>query len=293
MGLFRAITNSIGLTKPKFDAPTLPNQARPMEMINEILGVTSREVEEEITLEDGTKKKVRKIVTDLNLTPEQQARMDALNTAYDEYLVDLQSLTDIEAAIDDPAFEPVVTAVRTQQSKARNEAAKEALRVTGEALTQRGLQDSTTAIENVRQISDSIAEQAATDENQLVLLAEQLRNEQVTRTGAGLEFAANQLQQSLANQQNESQFQRNLQVQQQGLTDAFRQNRFSNQLGVAQQKLALDQAQSSALSQTMGALATGASGGLFGGGGSFMGSGGMFGQSKAGSNATWQRLGIK
>lgn len=296
MGLFRAITNSIGLTAPKFDAPTLPNQARPMEMINEILGVTSREVEEEITLEDGTKKKVRKIVTDLDLSPEQQARMDALNAAYDEYLVDLQSLTDIEAAIDDPAFEPVVTAVRTQQSKARNEAAKEALRVTGEALTQRGLQDSTTAIENVRQISDSIAEQASTDENQLVLLAEQLRNEQIGRTGSTLEFAANQLQQSLSNQQQESQFQRNLQVQQQGLTDAFRQNRFSNQLGIAQQKFAAQQAQSAALSQTMGAIATAATGGMggfssFGGGA--MGAGGMFGQSQAGSNAAWQRLGIK
>lgn len=273
MGLFKTLTNAVGLTKPEFDAPPLPEAASPIEMLNTILGVTSREVEEEITLEDGTKKTVKKIVTDLALSPEQQERLDALTAGYDEYLVDLQSLSEIEAAIDDPAFEPVVSSVRKSQAEARAVAAKEAARVTGEQLAQRGLSDSTAAEANRRQISDSIADQVRQDENQLVLLAEQLRNEQFGRTSAGLQFTANQMQQNIANQQQESQFQRQLQQSGQGIDNAFAQNRFSNQLGIAQQRMANEQAQAAALSQTIGAIATGGMS-MFGSGGTF---GGTFG----------------
>ena len=267
MGLFKTLTNAVGLTKPEFDAPPLPEAASPMEMLNTILGVTSREVEEEITLEDGTKKTVKKIVTDLALSPEQQERLDALTAGYDEYLVDLQSLSEIEAAIDDPAFEPVVSSVRKSQAEARAVAAKEAARVTGEQLAQRGLSDSTAAESNRRQISDSIADQVSQDENQLVLLAEQLRNEQFGRTSAGLQFTAGQMQQNIANQQQESQFQRQLQQSGQGIDNAFAQNRFSNQLGIAQQRMANEQAQAAALSNTIGAAATMFTGGMGGMGG--------------------------
>lgn len=258
MGLFKSITDSIGLTRPDPRLVEVPPAIRPRDVINEILGVET--VEEEFTRPDGTKGK--RLVTRTNLSPEEEARLEELDKAYDNLFADLNSLVQTEAAITSPVFEPVVTAVRQQQAEARSDAFKERSRLEEEVLARRGIADSTAATELRQQRSSDLSDQAVKDERNLILLAEQLRNDQLQRTGIGLNFAAGQRQQDLSNRVAGGQQTQAAQLNFFGAENDLQNFRTSVNLKNAEALRAADSAQRTAIGETISGLYSSLTGGL-------------------------------
>jgi len=190
-GLVKAVTGSLGLSSGNAGSqPDIPAVVRPRDIINNILGVSTKEV----TDENGNKS----IVTDWVLSPEEEERMNALESSYDSWLSDLNSLSSITAAIEDPTYEPVVSALRENQRIARDEAYNSRTQLEEDTLARRGLADSQAGNQLRETRGADYQKQVVTDENNLALMAEDLRNQQYQRTANSLGFAANSLYQNKA-----------------------------------------------------------------------------------------------
>ena len=228
----KSISNALGFSSR--DMPGIPSIKPPKDVLNQILGVETRITKDE----EGNDV----IMNSLNLSPEDQARLDQLESTFDNYLVDLKNLTTITAAIDDPTYEPVLNAVRDQQAMARKAAYNERAMLEEDTLAKRGLADSTagSTVRDAR--GKALQDQVEMDETNLVLMAEQLRDQQIQRTGQTLEFATNKLNFDTAARVNQGNVNFAQQQQLFGNENAQQQNYYSNLMGQYQAKVAQDQA---------------------------------------------------
>lgn len=264
---FKAVTNTLGITSR--DQPDIPNIKAPVDIINELLGVETRMVKDE----EGNER----LVTSLNLSDEEQARLDQLQGMYDSYVVDLENLTKISAAIDDPTYEPVLNAVREQQADARKAAYNERAMLEEETLARRGLADSTAGGDVREQRGKVLQEQIRKDENALTLMAEDLRNAQIQRTGQSLSFATNKL----TNDLNQRVTQGNTNAGQQfswytGQNNML-QTQYQNQLGQYTANVARDAAITGQWTDIAANIATGGMSGAAKGATGGSSTGGMYG----------------
>lgn len=182
MGLFRNLTDSFGLTRRETLDLDVAGAFNPIEFVNDILGVSGKR--EEFTRSDGTKG-TRIVAT--GATPEMNEFISSLTESVQSLVGDITELSQIGAAIDNEAFDPVLQAVRENQKEAREQTFKDTSRLQEETLAKRGLEDSTAAIEGRSQLGSQLNKQATQDERDLVLLAEQLRDQQIQRSGVGLQ----------------------------------------------------------------------------------------------------------
>ena len=186
---FKSVTAGLGLSSG-IKQPGVPAIIPPRDFVDEIFGTSVRTVD----TPNG-----KQTVIGVNYSPEDQARLDKLQTSYDSYMADLDSLTSMASAIDIPAFSPVITATREDQRLAREDAYKQRSSLEEETLAQRGVADSSSATEVRQQRGVDLTKQASADERAVILLAEDLRNNAVTRDMQGLQFSAGELQQDKVN----------------------------------------------------------------------------------------------
>lgn len=185
-GAIKAVTGSLGLSSGNAGKqPAIPAVQRPRDIINKILGVSTKEVKDE----NGN----ISIVTDLVLSPEEEERLNKLEASYDTYLSNLNQLSELTAAIDNPAYQPVVSALRENQRIARQEAYDQRTALEEDTLARRGLADSRAGAQLREARGKDLQQQIVTDENNLTLMAEDLRQQQYTRTAQSLSFASNEL----------------------------------------------------------------------------------------------------
>lgn len=190
-GAISAITGSLGLGGGA-SVPGAPSIIAPKDFLDNIFGTSAREV-------DGPNGK--QIVLDVNYSPEDQAKLDTLNTQYNQYLGQLQSLSSISSAVDIPEFQPVIAATRANQAQARQDAYNQRSKLEEEQLANRGLADSTAGTEVRQTRGDDLQKAAQSDENNVVLLAEQLRTNALQNTTNGLNITGNAIQQDKTNRE--------------------------------------------------------------------------------------------
>lgn len=194
MTIGAAISGAIGIgTAIMGKGKKIPGPAAvlpPQDYIDNIFGTSVKEV-------NGPNGK--QTVIDRTLSAADQAKLDSLNQMYSSYLGDLESLTSIASAMDIPEFQPVLQATRENQRLAREDAYKQRASLEENTLARRGVADSTTA-SDVRQLrGQELTRQASQDERDLILMSEQLRDNALARTGNGLNFVGNQIQQDKTN----------------------------------------------------------------------------------------------
>lgn len=254
MGLFRNLTDSFGLTRRETLDIDVAGAFNPIEFVNDIMGVSGKR--EEFTRADGTKG-VRFVAT--GATPEQNEFITSLTEDIQSLVGDITELSQIGVAINNDAFDPVIQSVRENQKDAREQAFKNTSRMQEEVLARRGLEDSTAAIENRAQLGSEFAKAEITDERNLVLLAEQLRDQQIQRSGIGLQTS--QGERGALSNVAESQRAGSL-----NLATGQQQLSIGAQTAMQQDRIAADQQQAGAFIDTAFKVATG---GFGGGGGGF------------------------
>lgn len=190
-----AITNGLMTEseRNKLGVPNAPIIEPPRTYINRLYGTSVREVRTENGIE---------MVADVTYSEADQKRLDELNKIYDEMLADIGSLTEISAAIDIPEFQPVIEAQRENQRVAREDAYKQAASLQEENLARRGIENSTSAAQARQGLDRSLMKQASQDQRNLTLFAEDLRNQQLTRSTGLLNFARNEIQNDKTARQN-------------------------------------------------------------------------------------------
>ena len=243
MGLFRNLTDSMGITRRKTLSLDVDGAFNPVEFVNSIMGVKFER--EEFTRPDGTKG-TRMVAK--GATPEMQEFATGLTDSIQGIIGDITNLTEIGAAIDNEAFDPVIQAVRDTQTSAREKAFNEASRLQEQNLARSGVSDSTSGIEARNLLTEDLVDKATEDERDLVLLAEDLRDKQINRSGIGL--GANQGERGALSGAAESQ-------RSQGLNFATGQQ--SLKLGATQSmfndRTSANQDQAKAFGQTAGKVA--------------------------------------
>lgn len=139
-----------------------------------------------VTRPDGTKEV---IVERLPLSPQEEKFAADLQSFVNQGLTDLQELTKVSAAIDLEAFKPVTDAVRAQQERTLDAAFEQRQRQEEEFLAATGLQDSTAAVQARAVRGQDFQEAFRQIGDDVTLLAENLRQQQLGRTLSGLGFA--------------------------------------------------------------------------------------------------------
>jgi len=181
MGLFRNLTDGVGLTRRETLDIDVAGAFNPIEFVNDIMGVSGNR--EEFTRPDGTKG-VRFVAK--GATKEQQDFIKLLTDEVQSYIGDVTELTRIGAAINNEAFDPVINSLRANNKDVNERAFRNRSRLEEETLARRGIEDSTSATEVRQQRGADMVQTEVDQERELVLIAEQLRDQQIARSGIGL-----------------------------------------------------------------------------------------------------------
>lgn len=161
------------MKSPKAPAP--PPVQDPIDVIDNI----NKTVTKTVVGADGKKQTV---IERLPLTPEEQAWEDKLKQITETNLSRIEQLSQVAMAADIPEFADTVNRLRSEQTRIRDTSFSEAARQQERALARSGLQDSTAAVKARRLAEQAQTEAVATDEANLNLLAEDLRNAAIDRS---------------------------------------------------------------------------------------------------------------
>lgn len=227
----------------KNKAPAAP-KVEPAPDIYDNIGKT---ITRTITGPDGKK---QTIIERMPLTPEEKSAEDNLKRLTEENLQRFERLSGIAMAVDIPEFADTVGRLRTEQTRIREQTFREGNRLQEQGLARSGLQDSSSAAAARNTERQALVDTARTDENNLNLLAEDLRTAALGRTkellnlGVGLsETQANRLNQA-------AQFGAGLSQQ------SFSSYNTANQAAYANQLAAFNSRKPSFGSQLLGAAGT-------------------------------------
>ena len=169
--------------KKSSKVPAPPPVAEPLDIVDKISGFEQVKV----VGADGKAKFIRRA---LPLSPEQEALKRQYEDIVQEQLNIINDLSSPELASQIPEFQPALQAFRQQQELNLEKAIKVRTKSEEEALARRGIENSTSAVEQrLARGRDVQASQQAIDQ-QNILFGEQLRNQAIGRSQNLLNIAS-------------------------------------------------------------------------------------------------------
>ena len=177
--------------------PPVPDTPEMAELMGGLTGVTFKQV----VSPDGS----TRLVTSQNLTPAEEEQLKQIQTIITNSLTTLSQLSQTEMAINDPAFRDAVEAVKRQGRASVSESFDTASSRVEENLAKRGLTSSTTARQSRTGLASDEATALQAVDDEAILLAEQLRTDQMNKALSALQVGSSLEQQQFANQMAELQ----------------------------------------------------------------------------------------
>lgn len=245
------------LFKPDVPEITPPERQELLDFVDYTTGIEQKT----ITRPDGTRQLVR---TELPKTAEEQALQDQIDQAVTNSFTRIQEMSQYKSARDVPEFQDHIKAYENVLTGNIDESFRLAGEASEEALARRGLTDSSSAVQERRDLNQARVDTEINARDQVTLQAENLRNQEIGRQQNLLGLATGQNQQSFNNQLQSSNFGAGLQS---GQLQADLSH--TSLLQSQRQQNAANQVQASAVgAQTFGSLLGAAAGGY----GSYLGS---------------------
>ena len=244
------------LFEPDVPEITEPERQEMLDFVDYTSGVEQKT----ITRADGTRQIVRQ---ELPKTAEEQALQDEIDATIESSFGRIKEMSQYASAMDIPEFQNVIQAYENVLTGNIDDSFRIAGDASEEALARRGLSDSSSAVQQRRELQQGRVDAERNARDQLVIQAENLRNTEIGRQQNLLGLATGQNQQAFNNQLQTSQFGAGLQSGQLN-ADLSHMSLLQSQ----RQQNAANQMQASAMgAQTFGDLLGAAAGGY----GSFLG----------------------